>query len=122
MMCYRDTTFCSSEVAEHTCGREFTEQDAKEAEKWWGGKDYPVAYSEFCKEPELEKLIRNNIHTFADEYLELDECVAAITDWHSKHELQAKKNGFYMAAGLFGADISRVEELWDKCEKELEKL
>ena len=39
-----------------------------------------------------------------------------------KHELQAKKNGFYMAAGLFGADISRIEELWDKCEKELEKL
>ena len=39
-----------------------------------------------------------------------------------KHELQAKKNGFYMAAGLFGLDISRVEELWDKCEQELEKL
>ena len=38
-----------------------------------------------------------------------------------KHELRAKKNGFYMAAGLFGADISRVEELWDKCEQELEK-
>jgi len=50
MMCYRDTTFCSSEVTEHTCGREFTEQDAIDAEKWWGGKDYPVAYSEFCKE------------------------------------------------------------------------
>lgn len=49
MMCYRDTTFCSSEVAEHTCGREFTEQDAIDAEKWWGGKDYPVAYGEFCK-------------------------------------------------------------------------
>lgn len=27
---------------------------------------------------ELENLIRNNIHTFADEYLELDECVDAI--------------------------------------------
>lgn len=47
---YRDTTFCSSEVAEHTCGREFTEQDAKDAEKWWGGKGYPVAYMKLCKE------------------------------------------------------------------------
>ena len=37
-------------------------------------------------------------------------------------ELQAKKRGFYMAAGLFGADISKVEELWDKCKQELEKL
>ena len=35
-------------------------------------------------------------------------------------ELQAKKRGFYMAAGLFGADISRVEELWEKCKQELE--
>ena len=50
MRSYRDTTFCASEVTEHTCGREFTEQDAINAEKWWGGKDYPVAYSEFCKE------------------------------------------------------------------------
>ena len=50
MMSYRDTTFCASEVTEHTCGREFTEQDAINAEKWWGGKDYPVAYSEFCEE------------------------------------------------------------------------
>ena len=50
MSSYRDTTFCASEVTEHTCGREFTEQDAIDAEKWWGSKDYPVAYSEFCKE------------------------------------------------------------------------
>ena len=33
-----------------------------------------------------------------------------------KSQQEAKKNGFYMAAGLFGLDISRVEELWDKCE------
>ncbi len=49
MICYRDTTFCASKGVEHTCGREFTEEDAKQAEKWWGGKDYPVAYSYFCK-------------------------------------------------------------------------
>ena len=55
MICYRDTTFCASEVTEHTCGREFTEQDAINAEKWWGGKDYPVAYSEFCKEADTNQ-------------------------------------------------------------------
>lgn len=55
MICYRDTTFCASEVTEHTCGREFTEQDAIDAEKWWGGKDYPVAYGKFC-EPKEENL------------------------------------------------------------------
>ena len=53
MSSYRDTTFCASEVAEHTCGRELTEQDAIDAEKWWGGIDYPVAYAEFCEEAEL---------------------------------------------------------------------
>jgi hypothetical protein len=47
MLCYKDTTFCGSKVKKHTCGRKFTKKDAKEAEKWWGGKDYPVAYSEF---------------------------------------------------------------------------
>lgn len=35
-------------------------------------------------EAELENLIRNNIHTFADEYLELDECVAALTAYTNK--------------------------------------
>ena len=33
MICYKDTTFCASKVKEHTCGREFTEQDAIDAEK-----------------------------------------------------------------------------------------
>lgn len=55
MICYRDTTFCASEVTEHTCGREFTEQDAINAEKWWGSKDYPVAYMKFCEEEPSEK-------------------------------------------------------------------
>lgn len=50
MIGYKDRTYCGSDVEVHTCGREFTEQDAINAEKWWGGKDYPVAYSEFCKE------------------------------------------------------------------------
>lgn len=49
-MTYKDTTFCSSRVDKHTCGREFTDQDAIDAERWWGSKDYPVAYGEFCAE------------------------------------------------------------------------
>lgn len=51
MMCYRDRTYCASKVKKHTCGCEFTKQDAKDAEKWWGNKDYPVAYAYFCGEP-----------------------------------------------------------------------
>ena len=45
MLCYRDKTFCASEVAVHTCGREFTEQDKIDAEK----VQLPVAYGNFCK-------------------------------------------------------------------------
>lgn len=55
MICYLDKTFCSSEVEEHTCGREFTKEHAKNAEKWWGGKDYPVAYADFCNQNSNEK-------------------------------------------------------------------
>ena len=50
MICYKDRSYCSDKVKIHTCGREFTEQDAKDAEKWWGGTDYPVAYGSFCAE------------------------------------------------------------------------
>lgn len=50
MICFRDRAYCGSDVEVHTCGREFTEQDAIEAEAWWGGKDYPVAYMNFCEE------------------------------------------------------------------------
>lgn len=48
MISYKDTTFCADKVETHTCGREFTEEDAKKAEEWWGGKDYPVAFGSFC--------------------------------------------------------------------------
>ncbi len=50
MLCYKDQTYCGSKVENHTCGREFAEQDAVDAEKWWGGKDYPVAYMKICDE------------------------------------------------------------------------
>jgi hypothetical protein len=58
MLCYRDTTFCSSKVNKHACNREFTKQDAIDAEKWWGGKDYPVAYGKFCLEISDEQIKR----------------------------------------------------------------
>lgn len=48
MLCYKDQAYCGDNVEKHTCGREFTAQDAVDAEKWWGGKDYPVAYGSFC--------------------------------------------------------------------------
>ena len=48
MICYKDRSYCGSQVKVHTCGREFTKQDAIDAEKWWGGKDYPVCYGSFC--------------------------------------------------------------------------
>lgn len=48
MICYKDQTYCGSNVEKHTCDREFTEQDTKDAEIWWGGKDYPVAFGNFC--------------------------------------------------------------------------
>lgn len=48
-MTYKDQTFCASKVDKHTCGREFTKEDEVRAEKWWGSKDYPVAYGEFCE-------------------------------------------------------------------------
>lgn len=50
MICYRDIAFCASEVEEHTCGREFTKDDAQKAKEWWGSDDYPVAYGKFCEE------------------------------------------------------------------------
>lgn len=50
MICYKDQTYCSSKTRKHTCGREFTEQDKLDAEKWWGGEGYPVAFGEFCGE------------------------------------------------------------------------
>lgn len=55
MICYRDRTFCASKVIEHTCGREFTKEDAKKAKKWWGGKDYPVALGYFCGKTQQDK-------------------------------------------------------------------
>lgn len=50
MMCFKDISYCNSKVDTHTCNREFTAQDAIDAEKWWGGVNYPVCYGKFCEE------------------------------------------------------------------------
>jgi hypothetical protein len=50
MISFLDRAFCGSQVAKHTCGRELTPELKKQAQKWWGGPDYPVAYGKFCKE------------------------------------------------------------------------
>jgi hypothetical protein len=49
MLSFLDRAFCASKVKKHTCGRELTPELKKQAEKWWGGKDYPVAYGLFCE-------------------------------------------------------------------------
>jgi hypothetical protein len=54
MICYKDQAYCSSKVKVHTCGREFTEKDRKNAEEWWGGKDFPLCLGEFCNQEENE--------------------------------------------------------------------
>lgn len=56
MIHYKDRAFCASKVAVHTCGREFTAEDAIAAEKWWGSKEYPVAYGLFCGGDEADLL------------------------------------------------------------------
>lgn len=44
MICYRDRTFCADKVENHTCGREFTEEDKANAEKI----GLPVCFGSFC--------------------------------------------------------------------------
>lgn len=46
MICYKDKTFCSSDVEEHTCGREMAQEEKRDAERM----NLPVAYGEFCTE------------------------------------------------------------------------
>ena len=45
MICYRDKTYCGSEVAVHTCGREITQREIEHAERI----GVPIAYSNFCE-------------------------------------------------------------------------
>jgi hypothetical protein len=48
MICYKDTTYCASPNCRNECGRQFTKEDRKNAIKWWGSEDFPIAMAEFC--------------------------------------------------------------------------
>lgn len=47
-MCFQDRTFCGHEHHDADCPRVLTDELKAKAEKWWGGPDYPVAYSPIC--------------------------------------------------------------------------
>lgn len=51
MICYQDIAFCASKVKKHTCGREITKEEIKDAEKI----GLPIAYGYFCK-PKGERM------------------------------------------------------------------
>jgi hypothetical protein len=50
MMTYKDMTFCSQSTEgkciNRTCFKFFTEEDARNATRWWGSDDYPLAMSD----------------------------------------------------------------------------
>ena len=53
MVCYKDMTFCNADCSNDDCYRQLTEKVRKDAEKWWGSDDAPIAVSDFssrCKE------------------------------------------------------------------------
>ena len=45
MISYKDQAYCASEVEEHTCGRELTEEEKKHAEEI----EMPIAWGYYCE-------------------------------------------------------------------------
>jgi hypothetical protein len=50
MICYKDMTFCKSDCINTNCFRNWTEEKSKDAKKWWGSDNAPVAFSDFSKD------------------------------------------------------------------------
>lgn len=53
VMCFRDMAFCKywKKCAKgEECRRALTEKVKEDAEKWWGGKNYPISW--FADKPE----------------------------------------------------------------------
>lgn len=53
MICYKDMTFCRSDCKNDACHRFVSDKLIDGAKKWWGGDDFPLAFSDFsgaCKE------------------------------------------------------------------------
>ena len=46
MLCFRDQAYCaeSSECANTDCRRKWTDELQRQATRWWGGEDAPVAF------------------------------------------------------------------------------
>lgn len=55
MICYRDMTFCVSPKCKNKCGRKLTAKIRKDARKWWGSDNAPIAVSNFCDVKEEKK-------------------------------------------------------------------
>lgn len=55
MICFNDTTYCSSPNCENKCGRKLTAEVLAAAAKWCGGDDPPIATANFCEQrPEID--------------------------------------------------------------------
>lgn len=50
MICFRDTTYCSSPTCQDKCGRKPPEDLEAQVLRWWGKPGGPVAYADFCSE------------------------------------------------------------------------
>lgn len=46
MICYKDKSYCGSNVTKHTCGREITPDELEDAKRI----GVPIAYINFCEE------------------------------------------------------------------------
>ncbi len=49
MVRFRDMTFCGSDCINTQCYRHYGVNEANAAERWWGGKNPRVAFSDFSK-------------------------------------------------------------------------
>jgi hypothetical protein len=46
MLCYKDKSFCGSNVEVHTCGKEISREEEKRAKEL----GLPIAYIKYCEE------------------------------------------------------------------------
>lgn len=58
MLCFLDRTFCGSKIHHPDCNEQLTPELVEQGIKWWGSKNFPVAYSDFCKTGMDEELFK----------------------------------------------------------------
>jgi hypothetical protein len=49
MICYKDMTFCIADCANKKCHIKYTDQVVKDAAKWWGNGNAPIAIADRSK-------------------------------------------------------------------------